>query len=114
MVDVDGIRRRGVVGVGTIFLVVVVEFSILAFSIFRRVDDRAWVSGYRTIDEEHVLLKSSRERDHTILPPYPSLAIHSAFKHTTIFHHLYEHFFHLFYFDNCLLQNFIHVIAIDR
>ena len=83
-VDV-GIRRLGVVGIGTAFSVVVVVFFTRARSMFCKVDDSACVSGKGTTDEAHVLLKSSSDNDHIILPPYPSRASHSAWKNRHVF-----------------------------
>lgn len=58
--------------------VVVVVVNISPERLFVIVSEIKDVRGYVLEDVEHILLKSSSERDQTMLPPYPSCKIHFA------------------------------------
>lgn len=71
VVDVEVVVDDGVV-------VVVVVVNISPERLFVIVSEIKDVRGYVLEDVEHILLKSSSERDQTMLPPYPSCKIHFA------------------------------------
>lgn len=70
VVDVEVVVDDGVV--------VVVVVNISPERLFVIVSEIKDVRGYVLEDVEHILLKSSSERDQTMLPPYPSCKIHFA------------------------------------
>lgn len=72
VVDVEVVVDDGVV------VVVVVVVNISPERLFVIVSEIKDVRGYVLEDVEHILLKSSSERDQTMLPPYPSCKIHFA------------------------------------
>lgn len=72
VVDVEVVVDDGVV------VVVVVVVNISPERLFMIVSEIKDVRGYVLEDVEHILLKSSSERDQTMLPPYPSCKIHFA------------------------------------
>lgn len=72
VVDVEVVVDDGVV------VVVVVVVNISPERLFLIVSEIKDVRGYVLEDVEHILLKSSSERDQTMLPPYPSCKIHFA------------------------------------
>lgn len=67
-----------VVDDGVVVVVVVVVVNISPERLFVIVSEIKDVRGYVLEDVEHILLKSSSERDQTMLPPYPSCKIHFA------------------------------------
>lgn len=71
VVDVEVVVDDGVV-------VVVVVVNISPERLFVIVSEIKDVRGYVLEDVEHILLKSSSERDQTMLPPYPFCKIHFA------------------------------------
>lgn len=74
VVDVEVVVDDGVV----VVVVVVVVVNISPERLFVIVSEIKDVRGYVLEDVEHILLKSSSERDQTMLPPYPSCKIHFA------------------------------------
>lgn len=78
VVDAEVVVGDGVVvvvGDGVVVVVVVKTSPERLFVIVSEIID---VRGYVLEDVEHILLKSSSERDQTMLPPYPSCKIHFA------------------------------------
>lgn len=88
VVFMDVVVSASVVVVGTVVdvevvvddsvVVVVVVVNISPERLFVIVSEIKDVRGYVLEDVEHILLKSSSERDQTMLPPYPSCKIHFA------------------------------------